>query len=82
MQQILVALQQEKSSSYRIFIFVISLFDCRGRRLVFSPLCTLLGTVVDHHPYELPRSFFALRALRSQPKLTQRSLTEAISMID
>jgi len=43
MQHVLVALQQEKSSSYSIYIFVISLFGCppaldaRGRRPVRPP---------------------------------------------
>jgi len=33
------------------------------------------GTVVDHLAYELISGFFALRALRSQPKLTQWSIS-------
>jgi len=34
-----------------------------------------LGTVADHLAYESTSGFFALRALRSQPKWTQWSLT-------
>jgi len=42
MQHVLVALQQEKSSAYRILIFVISLFGWIPVAVAPSPLCTPL----------------------------------------